>query len=87
MPLKYMSLRPVAAGRALRKLFADPDATEHVFEIIEAMQGPALFGILRRFNATPSGRKLLAEKPNMLPLLCDRDSLRSCPRGASAARI
>ncbi|MDH4281273.1 MAG: hypothetical protein OEV36_01350 [Myxococcales bacterium] len=32
------SMRPITALRAIRKLFANPDETEHVFEIIEALQ-------------------------------------------------
>lgn len=82
MPMSIATLRPLAAARALRKLFANPDETEHVFEIIDALQGPTLFWTRARLASTPEGRSLLDTKPSMLPLLCDRDWLRTLPDGS-----
>ncbi|MEM7435130.1 MAG: Coq4 family protein [Myxococcota bacterium] len=81
MSLNLATLRPLDAVRALRKLFANPDETEHVFEIIEALQGPTLARTRDRLASTEQGRRLLVERPSVLPLLCDRESLRTLPEG------
>ncbi len=75
-------MRPLAAARAIRRVFADPDATEHVFEVIEALQGPNLKRIRARLQRSETGRRLLATKPSMLRLLSDREALRSLPEGS-----
>ena len=40
--MSVTSMRPIDAALAIRRVFADPDATEHVFEVIDALQGPNL---------------------------------------------
>ena len=77
MGLKLM--QPLKAARAMRALFADPDDTQQVFEIIEAMQGPALLRMHNRLRASEVGRRLLAEQPDLVPLLKDREALRALP--------
>lgn len=79
--MSLATLRPLTAARALRKLFANPDETEHVFDIIDALQGPTLLRTQSRLGSTEVGRRLLDTKPSMLPLLCDRAWLRSLPDG------
>ena len=76
------AMRPLKAARAMRKLFANPDDTQRVFEIIEAMQGPALVRIRRRLQNSEQGRRLLAEKPDLVPLLRNRKALRALPEGS-----
>ncbi len=76
------SMRPIVAFRAIRELFANPDETQYVFEIIEALQGPALVRIRARLQKTKQGRELLAEQPDLVPLLKDRDRLRALPEGS-----
>ena len=78
------TLQPLRAFRAVRKLFANPDETHHVFEIIDALQGPALRRMYRRLQRSTQGRRLLAEKPNLLPILNDRERLRAMPEGSLA---
>mgnify|MGYP001817801230 FL=1 len=80
MGLKLM--QPLKAARAMRELFADPDDTQQVFEIIEAMQGPALLRMHRRLRVSKVGRRLLTEQPDLVPLLKDRDALRALPTGS-----
>ncbi len=75
-------MRPLRAARALRELFANPDDTQQVFEIIDAMQGPALVRMRERLQQTEQGRRLLADQPNLIPLLSDRDGLRALPEGS-----
>ena len=66
----------------MRELFANPDDTQQVFEIIDAMQGPALVRMRKRLQQTEQGRRLLAEQPNLIPLLSDREWLHSLPKGS-----
>jgi ubiquinone biosynthesis protein COQ4 len=77
--MKTKSMHPIVAVRALRELFANPDDTQQVFEIIEALQGPALTRMRARLQKTVRGRQLLAEQPDLIPLLKDRDGLRALP--------
>lgn len=79
--MKFSPIRPLEAARALRAIFADPDDTKQVFRIIEALQGPSLARTHSRLRQTDSGRKLLRERPDLLPLLCDRGWLASLPDG------
>lgn len=77
--MRARSIQPLRALRAIRRLFANPDETHHVFEIIDAMQGPALARMQRRLRATERGRRLLVEQPDLVPILSDRASLRALP--------
>ena len=63
------------AWRALRNLIADPDATEQVFVIIDALSGNSGERQFQRFAKTPVGRRTLAEKADILDVLSDRVSL------------
>jgi len=67
------------AYRAARKLFANPDDLPQVFTIIESLSGGTLDRTLKRMSASEAGRKLLAEKPDIVPLLVDREALRNLP--------
>jgi ubiquinone biosynthesis protein COQ4 len=80
--MRLKSLRPVDAMRALRALFANPDETHHVFEIIDALQGPTLFRLRDRLRRSAQGRRLLSERPDLVPLLKDREALRAMPAGS-----
>jgi ubiquinone biosynthesis protein COQ4 len=75
---------PLRALRALRALVANPDETQHVFTIIESLSGHAPLRVLARFEASESGRKLLAERADILPLLANRARLRAMPEGSLA---
>jgi ubiquinone biosynthesis protein COQ4 len=77
--MRLKSLRPLDAMHALRELFANPDDTHHVFEIIDALQGPTLHRLRARLRRSEQGRRLLAERPDLVPLLKDREALRALP--------
>lgn len=80
--MKAKSLRPLTAARAIRDLFRNPDDTQYVFEVIDALQGPSLYRMRDRLHKSERGRRLLTEKPNLIPLLIDRDRLRTLPEGS-----
>jgi len=73
------NLRPLAAYRALTALLADPDDTRQVFRIIDALSGRSPLRLTERFRQSPGGGKLLEERPQLLPVLQDRASLRAMP--------
>jgi len=66
----------------MRELFANPNDTQQVFEIIDAMQLPALVRMRKRLQQAEQGRRLLVEQPNLVPLLSDREGLRALPAGS-----
>lgn len=70
---------PRRALKALRKLLADPSDTAQVFTIIESLAGSAPRRVLRRFEGEAAGRRLLATRSNLLPLLADRAALEALP--------
>jgi ubiquinone biosynthesis protein COQ4 len=74
-------IRPLAALRAIRALIRHPDDTALVFEIIEALSGRTRARVFDRFRTTESGRRLLAERPNLLERLTNRDALLALPPG------
>jgi len=76
-----MRRQPLVALRALRQLIANPEDTERVFVILRALSGDAIADGCRRFAATDTGARILAEERNLLARLCDRDALRALPRG------
>ncbi len=80
-PARGRRARPLVAARALRQLVADPGDTVRVFEVINAMAGPALTRGLGRFRRTELGRRVLRERTDLLDLLQDRDKLGALPAG------
>jgi len=74
-------VRPLDALRGIRGLLRDPDDTEKVFDIIDALSGRALERSLERFRATETGARLLAEKPDLVAVLNDREHLLAMPAG------
>jgi len=70
------------ARRALRTLLADPERTDQVFELINALSGNAGEKLFQRFCADPEGRRLLATKPSLLATLADQDRLLALPAGS-----
>jgi ubiquinone biosynthesis protein COQ4 len=75
-------LHPWTAWRSVRTLIANPDSTGEVFKIIEALKGASLARAVVRLRASPDGADLLHRKPDLLPLLSDRDALRAMPAGS-----
>ena len=70
---------------AMRRLIANPEATEEVFVIIESLAGNALEKGFRRFKATATGQRILAEKRSLLDSLRDREMLSEQPKSSLAA--
>jgi ubiquinone biosynthesis protein COQ4 len=70
------------AGRALSALMRDPDDLPQVFTLIESISGTAPHRLLRRFRRTDSGRRILRDEPDIVPLLADREALRALPEGS-----
>ena len=70
------------ALHALRQLVADPEDTPKVFEIARALGVPALNRGTQRFKATAVGRRILAERIDLLDTLQDRAALAALPAGS-----
>ena len=77
-----MRIRPLVAWRAIRRLIADPDETEAVFEIIDALSGKNGEHNFQRFVATETGQRILAEERDITARLMDLDTLRAMPEGS-----
>ena len=73
---------PRRALRAARTLAADPDDLPQVFTIIESLSGDTLERITRGFRKTDTGRRLLAEQPDIVDRLADRAALAKLPEGS-----
>jgi ubiquinone biosynthesis protein COQ4 len=70
------------ALRAARALAANPDDLPQVFSLIEALSGGTILRVIRRMAATPSGQRVLADQPDIVALLADREGLRRLPEGS-----
>ena len=70
------------ARSAMQQLTEDPDRTEMVFEITEALAGRQPERLLRRIECDPAGVRLLAERPAFDPEHCDLDALMQLPEGS-----
>ena len=64
---------------ALRR---DPERTDAVFEVLDALDGPTNETSFVEFARHPEGRKLLAERPLLLDTLSDHEALRQLPEGS-----
>ncbi len=70
------------AFRALQLLLTNPDDTQQVFVMIDALSGNSPRRLLKRFVRDANGARLMKAKSNLLPLLCDRERLRALPPGS-----
>lgn len=70
------------AARSLARLIADPERTQEVFELIDALSDPSDDRSLRAFASDPRGRALLDERPSLLAALSDRQRLRTMTPGS-----
>jgi ubiquinone biosynthesis protein COQ4 len=75
---------PKRALKAMVALTKNPDDTSQVFTIIESLSGHAPARMLRGFRDDAHGRRLLAQRPDIVPVLADRDRLRAMPAGSLA---
>lgn len=74
----------VRAVRAVKRLLDDPDDLPQVFTVIESLPGGSPGAMRRKLEATEEGRRLLQERPDIVPLLRDRARLRAMPEGSLA---
>lgn len=75
-----MNVQPRRAWRAVTALARNPDDTAQVFALIEALSGVRTpERIVRRLSAHADGARLLRERPEILPRLCDRAALGRLP--------
>jgi len=77
-----MQLQPARALRAARAIAADPDDLPQVFTIIESLSFETLTRIRARMERSETGRRLLAERPDIVDMLVDRAALRQLPEGS-----
>lgn len=78
--------RPFAAIRAVRRLQANPEDTSQVFTIFRAMRGKSGLKAFRRFAASPTGARVIAEKRRLLDSLSDRAGLTALPADSVGRR-
>lgn len=79
-PLPVFDVR--RAGRAITALVRDPDDLPQVFTILESLSGTAPHRLLRAFERSAVGARLLRERPDIVPVLDDREALRRLPEGS-----
>jgi ubiquinone biosynthesis protein COQ4 len=80
--------RPLELRRALgliRSLVDDPEQTEQVFELFDAIGGQGDEPYFQAFAASDAGQALLREKPDLIGVLADREALARMP-GTSLGR-
>jgi len=68
-----------AAFRALWALAKDNDDTTEVFKIVEALRGDYETQNVARMKQSAIGREILVEERSLLPILKDRERLRTLP--------
>jgi ubiquinone biosynthesis protein COQ4 len=78
----YAQFAPRRALRAARTLAADPDDLPQVFTIIESLSGNTLHRIWKRLTKSDAGRRILAERPDIVSLLADRPALARLSEGS-----
>lgn len=66
---------------AVRALMRDPNDVAQVFTVVNALPGASFERIVRRLRTTPEGSRLLAAKPSIARVLCERDKMRALPDG------
>ncbi len=78
---KRKRLEPLKAWRAMRALIADKEDTTQVFKVIDALAGNVDDRMYRRFAASETGKRIIAEKRDLIALLNDRARLAQLPLG------
>lgn len=80
--LPFMQLQPARAFRAARIIAADPDDLPQVFTIIESLSFDHLHRVTERMKRTETGRRMLADQPDIVDILADREALARLPDGS-----
>jgi ubiquinone biosynthesis protein COQ4 len=71
-----------AVLRIVRALVADPERTELVFELLDAVGGSGHERCFQRFAAHTEGQRLLRERPSLVDAMADREALAALPDGS-----
>ena len=79
---RWNGIRLKEARSALQKLMENPEQTERVFEITQAMGGKQPLRLLRRIRRTPAGERLPREQPIFNDSTVDLDPLATLPEGS-----
>ncbi|HEY7955663.1 MAG TPA: Coq4 family protein [Polyangia bacterium] len=82
MVFSQFRFEPARAWRAARKLAADPDDLPQVFTLIESLSGYTLIRLGWRLKRSEEGRRLLAQKSDIVARLADRAALARLPAGS-----
>ena len=75
-------LRPFEAVKAVRRLLADPEATEEVFTILRAMRGRSGIRLFNRFRKSRMGARILNERRSLFTTLSDSVALAALTEGS-----
>ena len=67
---------------ALRALIRDPEQTDQVFALLQALAGDSGARLYEQICTFSEGRALLAEQPRLMDVLSDREGLASLPSGS-----
>lgn len=82
---KKNRIRPFKALRHFRNLIADKEDTVQVFHVIEALNGQSLLRGLDDFSSTDMGKKRIAERRVLPPILDDHATIGKLPAGTVGA--
>jgi ubiquinone biosynthesis protein COQ4 len=75
-------LHPLTAIAAVRALQANPEDTRQIFVIFRALRGRSGINAFAGFQASETGRRVLADRRVLLDVLSDRAYLASLPEGS-----
>lgn len=79
LPVRFQPRRALHAARVLAQ---DPDDLPQVFTIIESLSADTLLRLHHRMARSETGRRLLAERPDIVERLADRAALAKLPEGS-----
>lgn len=82
--LPDLRVDPKRALGAIEKLLRDPEDIAQGFVIVDSLAGEAPLRVLARFRKHPIGKRLLAERPDLLSTLRNRQTLAGMPSGSLA---
>ena len=79
--MAHIQFAPRRAFRAARILANDPDDLPQVFTIIESLSCDTLQRVGNRMLETETGRRMMADRPDIVDRLADRAALARLPEG------
>jgi ubiquinone biosynthesis protein COQ4 len=73
---------PLVAIDAIRNLIRNKEDTAQVFRLLMALRGKSYARNFKRFQTSPVGARVLANKENLVDVLSDRAYLQALPEGS-----